>query len=67
MRVVRLAANHPSFGTVVRDAICGRCRSNQVLVFDRPWSVHPYSGDAYWDFETRCTVCGAFNRYVSQD
>jgi len=61
------ASDHPTFGHVVRSTVCGRCGSHRVLVIDLSWSVHPASGDAHWDIETRCTECGAFNRHADQE
>jgi hypothetical protein len=56
-----------AFGHLVRNAICGHCRSHRVLVIYMSWSVHPYSGDAYWNFDARCTDCGWFSHYAGAE
>ena len=39
---------------------CGHCQSNNVLVIAAQYSVHPFSGDLYWDYEIVCNECGKF-------
>lgn len=39
---------------------CAGCDSNDVLVIAARHVVHPYSGDAYCDYEVRCQACGLF-------
>ena len=39
---------------------CGNCKSQDVLIIAAKWSVHPMSGDCYWDFECYCESCGKY-------
>ena len=41
---------------------CGnpKCGSEHVKVIYAQWSVHPMSGDKYWDYEIFCEDCKKF-------
>ncbi|MBD3404628.1 MAG: hypothetical protein GF411_00655 [Candidatus Lokiarchaeota archaeon] len=39
---------------------CESCDSDNVLVIFTQWSVHPFSGDCYWDYELICNDCGKY-------
>ncbi|MBD3253910.1 MAG: hypothetical protein GF383_02405 [Candidatus Lokiarchaeota archaeon] len=53
--------NHP-----LKDYIwfkgCGNCESNEVKIIAAQWSVHPMSGDRYWDYEIFCENCGKYTQ-----
>lgn len=39
---------------------CDGCESRDVLVIAAQRSVHPMSGDLYYDYELECCRCGRF-------
>ena len=40
--------------------VCGNCNNPKVKVIYAQWSVHPMSGDKYYDYEVFCEKCQKF-------
>ena len=40
---------------------CGNCNNADVKVIYAQWSVHPMSGDTYWDYEVYCEKCKKYS------
>ena len=45
----------------VRFGKCENCNDPDVKVIYAQWSVHPMSGDAYWDYELFCEKCKKYS------
>nr|MDO8113663.1 hypothetical protein [Candidatus Sigynarchaeota archaeon] len=54
-------AEHPLARQIAFSA-CGNCGSNDVLVIAAQWCVSYHSGDAYWDYEIECRLCGKYTK-----
>lgn len=54
-------AAHPLAGEIPF-AGCEHCTSRNVLVIAAQRSIHPMSGDEYWDYELVCQICGRFTQ-----
>ena len=55
------AANHP-LKDFIPFADCGNCDSTRVEVIAAQHSIHPHSGDEYWDYELHCSHCEQFTQ-----
>jgi len=52
----------PKFG-------CANCNNKDVKIIAAQFSVHPMSGDRYWDCEVFCAKCGKYTQraYAEND
>lgn len=55
-----VSSNKHPLKNKIRFRDCGNCNSVNVLLIYTKWSVHPMSGDVYWDYEVVCNDCGMF-------
>lgn len=42
---------------------CGECGSEDFLVIAAQHSIHPQTGDEYWDCEIACNECGKYTLF----
>ncbi len=56
-----VTADHPLRESIPFEG-CGNCSNKKVDIIAAQYTVHPNSGDAYWDYEVFCDECDRFTQ-----